>query len=135
RRSAGTARRGRSRTSSRACRTSRGAAQPRAGGDLPRARAEVECELRRAQGGDRRRARARQRASTERVARRKLVRAPARTGEGLHLSARRSGGLRGRLPAGRAQGPYVLPPFGIRRGRDGVRLCTQPLMYVYTAVT
>src|SRR5205823_11130064 len=42
----------------------------------------------------------------------------------------RSGGLRGRLPAGRAQGPHLLPPVGIGRGRGPqtrLRLCTQPL--------
>ena len=54
----------------------------------------------------------RQRAAAEVAARRPLLRPQARQRRGLHLSARRSARLRGRLPAGRAEGRTYYTPSG-----------------------
>ena len=65
---------------------------------------------RRARRGAQGRPRARQRPAAEGAARRALPgREEARPRPGLRLSARRPGRLRGRPPAGRAEGPEVLP--------------------------
>ena len=108
RRPACAARRRGGRAGGRARRPAGGAPQSLAGGDLPRARAEVERELHGDQQGDRRRARARPREASEVAARRQLLRTQARQRQGLHLPAQRPARLRGRLPAGRAEGPDVL---------------------------
>ena len=85
----------------RARRPAGGAAQPLAGGDLPRARAEVERELRRDQGGDAGRARARQPPAAEGAPRRAATAGAKKLGHGagLRLPARRPARLRRRLPA------------------------------------
>jgi DNA polymerase III delta prime subunit len=114
--SARAARRGRGGAGGRARRASRGAAEPRAGRDLSRTRAEVERELRRDQRGDRRRARARHGATADGDPRRQLLRSQARARRGLHLSARRSARVRDRVSAGGAARPHVLPPVRERRG-------------------
>ena len=109
----------------RARRPAGGAAEPRAGGDLPRPRAEVERELRRAEGGDAGRPRARRRTAAGFAPRRELPgREEARPRRRLRLPPRRPGRLRGRLPAGRAEGPHVLPAVRKRRGGRGVTACT-----------
>ena len=77
RRPARAARRRRGRAGGRARRPARGAPEPLPGGDLPRARAEVERELRRAEPRDRGRAGARRGAAAEGAARRLVVRAPS----------------------------------------------------------
>ena len=89
RRPARAARRGRGGAGGRARRPARGAPQPLPGGDLPRARAEVERELRRAQPRDARTCRSAARPAAEGPARRLVVRPPARARRGLHLSAQR----------------------------------------------
>ena len=102
RRPARTARRGRRRAGGRARRPARGAAQPRAGGDLPRPGAEVERELRRAEPRRRGRAGARERRAAEGAAGCQLVRPAARPRRGLRLPARRPARLRGRATCRRS---------------------------------
>ncbi len=98
-------RRRRRRQRGRARGPARGAAQPGAGGDLPRAGAEVERRHHRAGGGPARRARARQRQAAEVTALdRPSGAAEAGARRGLRLSPRRPGRLRNELPAGRAEG-------------------------------
>src|SRR5206468_8004742 len=90
---------------------------PRAGGDLPRAGAEVERELPRVRGGGAGRARAREPPAAEGAAGRELVRPAARARRGVRLSARRPGRLRGRPPPGGAARAALLP--AARSGRGG----------------
>src|SRR5918995_999124 len=90
RRPAGARRRGRRRARARTRRNAGGSPQPVAGRDLPRARTEVERELRRDQGRDSRRAGARQPSAAEVTARCALRRCEeARPRQGLRLPARR----------------------------------------------
>ncbi len=100
-----------------------GAAQPRSGRDLPRARAEVERLRGRDLGGPPRRARARQRAA----ARDAPLDRPQGRGEGarprrgLRLPARRRRGLRGLVPPGGAPGASLLSADRRRGGSPGWR--------------
>src|SRR5207253_10741682 len=122
-RSAGAARRSRGGAGGRARRPARGAPQPRPGGDLPRACAEVERELSRTEPGDGGRPGTRSGAAAEGAARRLLVRPQARARRGLRLPARRSARLRDELSAGRARRPSLLRAVRQRRGeRGGERL-------------
>ena len=104
RRPARAARRRRGGAGGRARRPARGAAQSRAGGDLPRAGAEVERELRARSTAATRDVRERGNVQPPKALRDgSLLRPPARPRRGLRLSARRPARLRGRLPAGRAR--------------------------------
>ena len=113
--------RGRRGARARARRPAGGAAQPRAGRDLPRA-------TRRS----RTRARTRSGRRREDVRERGNLRPPAMLRDAHYAGAKKLGhgegyvyphddprGLRGRLPAGGAEGTAVLSPFGQRRGGDG----------------
>ncbi len=99
-----------------------GAPESRAGGHLPRARPEVERELQGARRGDSRRPRGREPQAAEGAAERRpsAGEEAAREGAGLHLPARRSRRLRGRLPAGRAQGHDLLHAERLGRRRRGL---------------
>ena len=111
------ARRRRRGAGGRARRAARGAAQPRAGRGLPRARAEVERLLPRDRRRDRRRPRARPPPPARRAPLGLLPgRAQARPRRGLRLPARRPGRVRGRLPPRRAEGPRLLQAVRERRG-------------------
>ncbi len=102
-----------------------GAAQPLPGGDLPRERAQVEGERQRDLVGARGGAEGREPAAAGDAPRRALRgREEARARPGLRRPAHRSARLRGRLPAGGAEGTALLSPFGQRGGgamddRDG----------------
>ncbi len=94
----------------RARRTARGAAQSRAGGDLPRARAEVECELCRPRGSDPGRPGAWQRPPSGRASERRLPGCEeARPRRRLRVPARRPGRVRHRSPSRPAEREEVLP--------------------------
>src|SRR5579875_1067880 len=103
-----------------ACRTPRGAAEPGPGGDLPRARPEVERELRGPQPRPGRRARAGRSTAAEGAARRLLAWPPAGSRRGLRLPARRSARLRCLVPACGGRGPPLLRAVRQRR-RDAPR--------------
>src|SRR5256885_800531 len=93
-----------------------GEADPGAGGDLPRARAEVDRRHPPPLGRAPRRARARHPPPAEAAPRRPLPRREEpRPRRGLRLSALGPGGLRGRLPARRAEREEVLQAGRVSR--------------------
>ena len=118
RRPAGAARRRRRRAGGRARRPARGAAQPRPGRRLPRARAEVERLLPRARRRGRRRPRARPPPPARRAPLGRLPgRREARPRRGLRLPARRPGRASRSTASRRAQGARLLHAVRERRGR------------------